>query len=186
MAAEDVFTFLPQGAIIQELRIAGQNIVQGFPSPEQYQHLNSPFFGETIGRVANRISGAKINNLNGQSYHLTANNGPNTLHGGPQGWGKRKFEGPKPVNRNGREGVLFKYLSKDGEEGFPGTVELRVWYTAGKVEDEDVKKTQLEIEYEVELVGDEVEETCVAVTNHRWVYCFSSPTDNLDTTDTHM
>lgn len=168
MSAEDAFTFLPQGAIIQELRIAGQNIVQGFPTAGPYQNLNSAFFGETIGRVANRISGAKINSLNGKSYDLAANNGPNSLHGGPKGWGKQTFEGPKPVNRNGKEGVLFTYLSKDGEEGYPGTVEIRVWYTAAKVQDEGVEKIQLETEYEVELVGDEVEETCVAVTNHRY------------------
>lgn len=168
MALEDAFTFLPQGAIIQELRIAGQNIVQGFPTPEPYRTINSAYFGETIGRVANRIAGAKINSLNGKTYGLVANNGPNALHGGPKGWGKQTFQGPKPVNRNGKEGVLFTYLSKDGEEGYPGTVEIRVWYTAEKVMDKGIEKTQLETEYEVELVGDEVEETCVAVTNHRF------------------
>ncbi|KAL1303268.1 hypothetical protein AAFC00_006680 [Neodothiora populina] len=166
--SQDEFSFLPQGAIIQEVRIAGQNIVQGFTIPGPYQDLNSAFFGETIGRVANRISGAKINSLNGTSYRLAANNGPNALHGGPKGWGKQTFEGPTPVNRNGKEAVLFTYLSKDGEEGYPGTVEVRVWYTAGHVEDQGIKKTQLEIEYEVELVGNEVDETVVAMTNHSY------------------
>lgn len=166
-SSEDAFTFLPQGAIIQEFRIAGHNIVLGFPTEKAYKEKNSAYFGETIGRVANRISGAKIENLNNKSYTLAANNGRNALHGGPQGWGKQQFDGPKPVNRNGKEGVEFKYLSKDGDEGYPGTVQLTVWYTAGKTEDEGVQKTGLEIEYEVELVGDEVEETAVAVTNHR-------------------
>jgi aldose 1-epimerase len=165
----DSFTFLPQGAIIQEFKVGGRNIVQGFPSAASYKSEHSPFFGETIGRVANRVSGAKINSLNGKSYALAANNGPNSLHGGVAGWGKRDFEGPTPVQRNGREAVLFKYLSKDGEEGYPGTVELRTWYIAGLDKDEGVEKTSLEIEYEVELVGDEVEETAVAVTNHRYV-----------------
>ncbi|KAH0238878.1 aldose 1-epimerase, partial [Aureobasidium melanogenum] len=118
--------------------------------------------------VANRIKNAEIQNLNGKSYKLTANNGPNALHGGPAGWGKRTFDGPTPVNRNGTEAVQFKYLSKDGEEGYPGTVELRVWYIASKKNDGGVDKTQLEIEYEVELVGDEVEETLVSVTNHSY------------------
>ena len=163
----NAFNFLPQGGIIQEFRIAGTNIVLGFPSAESYKSKSSPFFGETIGRLANRIAGAKINSLNGKSYDLTPNNGPNTLHGGVQGWGKKTFDGPTPVNRNGRESVLFKYLSKDGEEGFPGTVELRLWYIAGVEKYEGVEKTSLEIEYEVELVGDEVEETAVGVTNHR-------------------
>ena len=71
------------------------------------------------------------------------------------------------MRRNGTEAVQFKYLSKDGEEGYPGTVELRVWYISSKKNDDGVEKTQLEIEYEVELVGDEVEETVVSVTNHR-------------------
>lgn len=164
------FTFIPQGAIIQEFQVAGHDLVLGFPTEEQYAKHNPGYFGETIGRVANRISGAKINSLNGKSYSLTANNGPNTLHGGPKGWGKQIFDGPSPVSRNGKEGVAFKYLSKDGDEGFPGTVQLTVWYTAGKVHDAGVEKTELEVEYEVELVGDEVEETVVSVTNHRSAY----------------
>lgn len=163
------FEFLPQGGIIKEFRVGGRNIVLGFPSAESYRSKSSPFFGETIGRVANRVSGAKINNLNGKSYKLNANNGPNSLHGGPEGWGKKDFDGPKPVSRNGREAVQFTYVSKDGEEGYPGTVELRLWYIAGTDKDEGVDKTSLEIEYEVELIGDEAEETAVAVTNHRYV-----------------
>lgn len=169
----DSFTFLPQGGIIQEFKIAGTNVVLGFPSAESYRSEHTPFFGENIGRVANRISGAKINNLNGKSYDLTANEGRNTLHGGAAGWGKQNFEGPTPVNRNGKESVMFKYLSKDGEEGFPGTVELRLWYVPSIEKVDGVEKTSLEIEYEVELVGDEVEETVVAVTNHRYASVIS-------------
>lgn len=166
-SAADNINFIPQGAIIQEFRVAGHNLVLSLPSEKAYAASNPGYFGETIGRVANRISGAKINSLNGKSYSLNANNGPNTLHGGPQGWGKRTFDGPKPVSRDGKEGVLFTYLSKDGEEGFPGTVELKVWYLASKHQVEGHEVTDLEVEYEVQLVGDEVEETAVSVTNHR-------------------
>lgn len=166
----DSFTFLPQGGIIQEFKVGGTDIVLGFPSADSYRTPHNPFFGENIGRVANRISGAKINNLNGKSYDLAANNGPNTLHGGAVGWGKKDFEGPTPVKRNGTESVMFKYLSKDGEEGFPGTVELRLWYMPRVETVDGVEKTSLEIEYEVELVGDEVEETAVSVTNHRYAH----------------
>ncbi|KAK5125108.1 hypothetical protein LTR85_000782 [Meristemomyces frigidus] len=172
----DAFTFLPQGGIIQEFRVGGRNIVLGFPSAASYRTKNSPFFGENIGRLANRISGAKIDSLNGKSYSLTANNGPNTLHGGVEGWGKKDFEGPTPVNRNGKEAVLFKYISKDGEEGFPGTVELKLWYVASVEKDEGVDKTSLEIEYEVELIGDEAEETAVGVTNHSYFSISDGPT----------
>lgn len=155
------FTFLPLGAIIQEFIVDGHNIVQGFKTQEDYVQYNSPFFGATIGRVANRVKDAKLP-VNGQIYNLVANEGSNSLHGGAKGWDKRIFEGPTPVNRNGTEAVLFKYLSKDGEEGYPGTVEIRVWYSA---KEEDGKKV-LDIEYEVELVGDEASETSVNVTNH--------------------
>lgn len=84
------------------------------------------------------------------------------------GWDSRRFKGPEPVNRGGKEGVTFRYLSKDGEEGYPGTVEVRVWYTAGKEEEDGHEKTVLDMEYEVEFVGDECEETVVNVTNHRY------------------
>jgi len=167
MAHVSDITFLSQGAIIQEFKVAGHNIVQSFPTSEQY--LTGPFFGETIGRVANRIKDGVVDNLNGKSYSLAQNNGKNHLHGGNQGWGKKKFSGPHPVDRNGREGVKFVYLSPDGEEGYPGTVELRVWYTAYDDQEDNVSKRILEAEYEVEFVGNECDETAVNVTNHRCV-----------------
>ncbi|KAL1982688.1 hypothetical protein VTN96DRAFT_998 [Rasamsonia emersonii] len=170
---ESAFTFLPLGAIIQEFRVAGHNIVQGFPTQEDYVKYNSPYFGATIGRVCNRLKDAVLKDVNGKSYTLAQNNGPNSLHGGKQGWDARVFDGPKPVNRNGKEAVLFKYLSNDGEEGYPGTVEIRVWYTTSK---EDASKTVLEVEYEVELVGDEVEETAVNITNHSYFNISDGPT----------
>lgn len=161
------FTFLPLGAIIQEFKIKERNIVQGFPTAELYKQYNAPFFGETIGRIANRVSNAKINDLNGKSYQLAANNGPNSLHGGDLGWGKREWEGPSNIERNGKQATLFKYISKDGEEGYPGTVEVKVWYVQEKEQDGGVEKEVLHIEFEAELVGDEVEETAINVTNHR-------------------
>lgn len=167
-SSESSFTFLPFGAIIQDFRVDGLNIVQNFPMEELYREHNSPYFGATIGRVANRIAGARINSLNGRSYDLHANDGPNSLHGGRVGWGRRDFEGPVPLNRGGKESVLFKLLSPDGEDGYPGTVELRVWYAGTKEQQNGVDKTVLEVEYEAELMGnDSVEETVINVTNHR-------------------
>jgi aldose 1-epimerase len=166
MEADSGVSFLPTGAVIQELKVAGHNIVLGYPDPEPY--ADAPFFGETIGRVANRLKGAEISKLNGKSYKLTANNGPNHLHGGSQGWGKKKFTGPKPVNRNGKEAVLFTYVSPDGDEGYPGTVELKVWYTASTENEAGLSKFVLETEYEVEFTGNECDETVVNVTNHRY------------------
>ncbi|KAF2704191.1 galactose mutarotase-like protein [Pleomassaria siparia CBS 279.74] len=168
MASSETFTFLPLGAIIQEFNINGRNIVQGFTTAEQYKQHNAPFFGETIGRIANRVSNAKINDLNGKSYQLAINNGPNSLHGGDLGWGKREWEGPEAVARNGKEATLFKYTSKHGEEGYPGTVKVKVWYAQEKEQDAGVEKEVLHIEFEAELVGDEVEETAINVTNHSY------------------
>lgn len=171
MAADSTFTFLPLGAIIQEFRVGDQNIVLGFPTQDHYVKHNSPHFGATIGRVANRIKDGVIHNLNGRDYELAKNNGPNSLHGGVNGWGKRIFDGPHTVKRDGKDALLFKYRCADGEEGFPGTVEVRVWYVASK---EDVgspsAKTVLSVEYEVEFVGDECDETVINMTNHRYVY----------------
>ena len=166
MAPESAFSFLPTGALIQEFKVAGQNIVLGFPTVEPYKQ--APFFGETIGRVANRIKNGVIEKLNGKSYKLFQNNGPHSLHGGQEGWGRKVFKGPLPIQRAGKEAVQFTYVSPDGEEGYPGTVELRVWYTAFEEQEDGVNKTVLIMEYEVELTGDEVDETVVNVTNHRY------------------
>ncbi len=173
------FQFLPLGAIIQSILIGETNIVQGFPTQALYESHNAPFFGETIGRVANRISNAKINSLNGKSYSLSANDGVNTLHGGHKGWGKRIWQGPTPVGvreipglheggkLEGGESVKFTLRSEDGDEGYPGTVETSVLYTAGTQKSAEGKEVRvLGIEYEVQLVGNEVEETAVNVTNH--------------------
>ena len=177
MAANSFAKFLPLGAIIQEFWVDGMNIVLNFPTAELYQKHNNPYFGETIGRVANRISNARINNLNGQVYQLAANNGPNCLHGGRQGWGKCMFEGPTTVERNGQEAILFKHVSHDGDEGFPGTVELRVWYITRTEQEQGCKVHVLEAEYEAELVGEEsVQETVVAVTNHSYFNLGNLPT----------
>jgi aldose 1-epimerase len=167
MASADNLGFFSLGAIIQDFQINGKRIVQNFPTPALYKDFNSPFFGETIGRIANRVSGAKIDDLNGKSYRLAANNGPNSLHGGNVGWGKREFDGPIRVTRHGKDAVLFKLTSPDGEEGYPGTVDVKVWYTQSKEQDNGVEKVVLEIEYEAELVGVSANETVVAMTNHR-------------------
>ena len=165
MTLDSAFSFLPRGALIQEFKVGGHNIVLGFRNPEPY--AAAPFFGETIGRVANRIKNGVIEDLNGKSYQLDQNNGPNHLHGGHMGWGRREFSGPHPMLRNGKETVQFTYASPDGEEGYPGTVEVRVWYSASEEQEGGVTKTVLLAEYEVEMIGEECNETAVNVTNHR-------------------
>jgi len=171
--------FLPLGALIQSFDVDGVNIVQGFPKQEQYPQYSTCFFGETIGRVANRIRAGKIESLNGKSYQLALNDGDNTLHGGVKGWGKQIWEGPTPVATKsfpglsggkveGAKSVVFKLTSKDGDENFPGTVVASVTYTTGTQKQQDGKNAVvLAVEYEAELVAD-AEETIVNMTNHSY------------------
>lgn len=163
----ETFTFLSQGAILQNFTVNGHNIVQGFPDPILYAANNSAFFGETIGRTTNRIKNGILRNLNGgKTYFLAANEGSNNLHGGLQGWGKKRFQvKTEGIKSKEREAIEFSYVSKDGEEGFPGTVECRVLYRERLEEG----KTVLEVDYDVQLVGDDgCEETVVSLTNHRY------------------
>jgi len=102
------------------------DIVLGFDSLEPYE-AGSPYFGSIIGRYGNRIAGGQFT-LDGETFALATNNGPNHLHGGDVGfdkvvWGGEAFE------REDAVGVAFTYTSADGEEGYPGTMEVRVTYT---------------------------------------------------------
>lgn len=167
MSVESAATFLPYAALIQEFYVGGQNICLGFPTQELYEKHNVPAFGSSIGRVANRIQGGLVKNLNGRDYQIFQNDGNNTCHGGKLGWHKKVWDGPKTVEKNGKKALEFKLLSKDGDENFPGTVETRVYYSVHKEGDGDNAKTVLEMEYECEFVGDECEETIVNLTNHK-------------------
>ncbi|KAF9887146.1 hypothetical protein FE257_010521 [Aspergillus nanangensis] len=167
MASQSSVKFTALGAIIQELNVAGQNIVLGFDKKEEYEY-NAPWFGATIGRVANRIRDGVIQSLNNQSYELEKNNSPNALHGGSRGWGRQDFEGPTLLQRNGKDTLLYTYISPHMDEGYPGTVEIRVFYTADEEKEGSQTRTVLNIEYEVELIGDECDETVVNVTNHSY------------------
>lgn len=171
------FKFLPLGAIIQTFKVGDTNIVLGFPEQEQYVKYNSAYFGETIGRIANRIKDAKINSLNGgKVYPLAANDGLNSLHGGNDGWGKRIWKGPTAVGTKeipgveglkGGESVEFTLRSEDGDEGYPGTVEAKVIYTTGNQVIDGKEAIVLGIEYEAKLVGG-ADETIINLTNHSY------------------
>jgi aldose 1-epimerase len=83
--------------------------------------------GNLVGRYANRIGGARFT-LDGKSYTLAANNGPNTLHGGPTGFGKRLWSAKVVPGKDG-DALELRYVSKDGEEGYPGTLTATVVYS---------------------------------------------------------
>jgi aldose 1-epimerase len=120
------------GAIITELHVpdrTGQrtNVVLGFDNLEQYLQ-GHPGFGAVIGRVANRIAKARFT-LEGREYQLAANNGPNHIHGGLKSFDKVVWEGKSLPSQPNAAAVQFTYLSKDGEEGYPGNLSVAVIYT---------------------------------------------------------
>jgi aldose 1-epimerase len=95
----------------------------GFNSVQEYLNSTEPYFGATIGRVGNRIGKAEFV-LDGKKYKLQPNNGPNTLHGGKKGFHAVVWSATQ-LNDSTLE---LKYLSKDGEEGFPGNLQVKVIY----------------------------------------------------------
>ena len=119
------------GAIIVSLRVpdrAGQfdDIALGYDSLEGYLRA-TPYFGAIVGRYGNRIGKGQFT-LDGQTYRLATNDGPNHLHGGVTGFDKVVWQAA-PFPRDSGVGVTFTYTSPDGEEGYPGTLTARVSYT---------------------------------------------------------
>src|SRR5205814_10266616 len=88
---------------------------------------DSPYFGAIVGRYANRIAHAQFT-LDGTTYQLARNNGPNTLHGGERGFDKVLWSA-EPFRDASGVGVTLVYTSRDGEEGFPGNLAVRVTYS---------------------------------------------------------
>jgi aldose 1-epimerase len=102
------------------------DIVLGFDDLQSYL-TKSRYFGCIVGRYGNRIAGGRFM-LDGQTYTLATNNGPNHLHGGVKGWDKRIWTAA-PFERPDASGVVLQYTSADGEEGYPGEVAATVTYT---------------------------------------------------------
>lgn len=101
------------------------DVVLGFDDFDSYLK-GHPYFGATVGRVANRIAKGRFT-LNGKEYKLATNNGPNALHGGIKGFDKVIWTA-KVVSRPEGPAVQFHYTSPDGEEGYPGTLKVNVIY----------------------------------------------------------
>jgi aldose 1-epimerase len=101
------------------------DVVLGYDRLEDYLK-NPPYFGALIGRYANRIGGAKFQ-LNGKTYSLARNNGTNSLHGGVKGFDKVVWNA-KVMDAAGSPALELDYLSKDGEEGFPGNLAVKTVY----------------------------------------------------------
>lgn len=124
-------SLLTYGGVIGTIRVPDRdgrlgNVVLGFTDFGDYLD-RSPYFGAITGRYANRIAGARFA-IGGQEFKLAANDGPNSLHGGAVGLDKRVWRAV-PLPAADGPGVTMSYLSPDGEEGYPGNVEIDVTYT---------------------------------------------------------
>jgi aldose 1-epimerase len=129
------------------------NVTLGFPTLAGYLERH-PYFGSTVGRYGNRIAGGKFK-LDGKEYTLATNNGPNHLHGGIKGfdavlWKAEPLAGGNPA-------VKFTYTSPDGEEGYPGKLDVAVTYTL-------TPNNELRIDYEAKTD----KPTVVNLTNHAY------------------
>jgi aldose 1-epimerase len=123
-----VVKLLDWGGIITDIEVPDRtgtfaDITLGLNSLEDYQTV-SPYFGAIIGRYANRIANHQFS-LDGTTYVLSKNNGPNTLHGGKRGWDKRLWNATE-VSGDGFVGVQLERKSPNGEMGFPGRVDATV------------------------------------------------------------
>jgi len=143
------------GGIITSIRVPDRNgnlanVVLGFDNLADYE-TKSPYFGCITGRYANRIAKGKFT-LNGTEYQLPINDGLNALHGGLKGFDKVVWSAEEIEN-----GVIFSRISSDGEEGYPGNLDVKVTYTLSD-------DNELKIDYQAETDAP----TIVNLTNHSY------------------
>jgi aldose 1-epimerase len=122
---------MPYGAIIVSVKVPDRSgrlddVVLGFETLDGYLG-GHPYFGAIVGRYGNRIAKGRFT-LEGRTYQLATNNGPNHLHGGVKGFDKVVWQA-ESFERDGRAGVVYAYTSADGDQGYPGALQVRVTYT---------------------------------------------------------
>ena len=147
------------GGIVISLKVPDRNgkfddVVLGFNNAEDYAK-NDPYLGAIIGRYGNRIAKGRFT-INGVEYKLAVNNGENHLHGGIKGFDKVVWTGRQTRTKAG-PAVVLTYLSKDGEEGYPGNLRVRVVYTL-------TNKNELKIDYSATTDKD----TVLNLTHHSY------------------
>lgn len=128
------------------------NITLGYPDLAGYLNRH-PYFGSTVGRYANRIAGGKFT-LDGQAYQLAVNNDPNHLHGGKKGFDALVWTATE-VNTPNSLGVKFTLRSPDGDENYPGNLDVAVTYAL-------TDKNEMRIDYEAKTD----KPTIINLTNH--------------------
>ncbi|EIK72022.1 aldose 1-epimerase family protein [Pseudomonas synxantha BG33R] len=152
-------TVITYGGVLQSLKVPDKNgklddVVLGFDDVQGYQG-GTAFFGATIGRFGNRLAGGAFE-LDGKRYQVPLNDGPNSLHGGAQGFDKQVWHA-EPVKDKDSVGVTLTYLSKDGEMGFPGNLKTEVTYRLND-------KNELHIDYKATTD----KPTVLNLTNHSY------------------
>lgn len=121
------------GGIVTALEVPDRNgesssVVLGLPTLDDYVARN-PHFGTIVGRYANRIAAGHFT-LDGEAFQLPVNDGPNSLHGGLQGFGARWWDiAPVDTGVPGEVAIALRHVSPDGEEGYPGRLTVEVRYT---------------------------------------------------------
>lgn len=153
-------TLLSYGATLQRLLMPDrwgmlQDVVLGYDDLADYLRPDNPYHGAVVGRYANRIEDASFE-LDGQTYQLARNDGPNHLHGGLKGFNRAVWLADPFVSADG-PAVRFYYRSDDGEEGYPGNLDVQVTYTL-------TAEHELRILYEA--LSDQ--KTIVNLTNHSY------------------
>jgi aldose 1-epimerase len=122
---------LTYGGILQSIEVPDRDgnvadVALGFGSIDGYLAHPDPYFGALIGRYGNRIARGRFT-LDGHPYELPVNNGPNSLHGGAEGFDRSIWAAAPPVD--GAEGLVLTHISPDGDQGYPGTLTVTVKYT---------------------------------------------------------
>ncbi|MDD6142214.1 MAG: galactose mutarotase [bacterium] len=153
-------TIIDFGGIVTGIKVPDRDgklddVALGYDNVATYQGPKCGSMGMLIGRVGNRIAKATFD-LEGKTYPLGANNGVNNLHGGPVGFGLRMWEA-EPAEIDGDPALIMRIVSEDGDQGFPGKVEVQVTYLF-------TRDNELVIHYEA--VTDQT--TLVNLTNHAY------------------
>ena len=125
--------FISYGATVTDIRVPDAkgrfaNVALSFGNIADYENKNGGYaLGASMGRYAGRIAGARFA-VDGKEYRLAANDGPNSLHGGPGGFDTRVWR-VEPFVRSSESGAVLSYTSPAGEQGFPGKLQVKVTYT---------------------------------------------------------
>ncbi|NCI49438.1 galactose mutarotase [Sediminibacterium roseum] len=145
------------GGRVVALQVPGKDgkptdVVTGYNNLKDYLSQPEAYFGAIIGRYGNRIARGKFQ-LDGTTYQLAVNNGVNALHGGPKGFHNQVWDASQPDAHT----LVLNYISKDGEEGYPGNLSVQVTYRLSE-------DNQLRIDYEATTD----KKTIVNLTNHSY------------------